>query len=66
MEKDDLALLIRRRREELGLTQLELAEQSSVHLRSVNSIEAGKANPSWETLQKLIYVLKLEIVIRRS
>jgi transcriptional regulator with XRE-family HTH domain len=64
MDIKDLAFVMRRRREELGITQAELAERSSIHLRSINLLESGKANPSWDTLQKLTEVLKMEIIVR--
>ncbi len=64
MNTEDLGFTYRKRREALGLTQKELAEMSGVHLRSINNIEGGKANPSWDTLVKLAEVLKLEILVR--
>lgn len=66
MTIQDLSFTLRRRREELGLTQMELSERSSVHLRSINNIESSKANPSFETLNKLAEVLKMEIIVRQK
>lgn len=65
MNFDDIAFIIRRRREELDLTQQELSTRSGVNLRSINAIESGKANPSFETLNKLSHVLNLELLMRR-
>ncbi|MFN9268947.1 MAG: helix-turn-helix domain-containing protein [Planctomycetaceae bacterium] len=64
MSLDDLAFVIRRKREVMQLTQRELAERSGIHLRSINNLESAKGNPSWDTLVKLAEVLKLEIVVR--
>lgn len=65
MNLEDFAFVIRRRREENDLTQQELAQRSGVHLRSINAIESGKANPSFSTLEKLAEVLNLELILRR-
>ena len=65
MTIEDLSFILRRRREELGLTQVELSERSGVHLRSINNLESGKGNPSFETMNKLAEVLKLEIIVRQ-
>ncbi len=64
MQLEDIVFVMRRRREELGLTQIELSERSGVHLRSINNLESGTGNPSLETLNKLTEVLKLEIIVR--
>lgn len=64
MNTDELAIIFKRKREALTLTQKELSDMSGVHLRSINNIESGKSNPSWDTIIKLAEVLKLEILIR--
>lgn len=65
LNPSEIAFTFRRRREELGLTQAELAIRSGVHLRSVNNIEGGKGNPSLDTLLRLGEVLKLDVLVRR-
>ena len=52
---------IKVRREELQVTQEVLAELSGVGLRTLKGIESGKANPTLETLIKILDVLGLEI-----
>ena len=47
----------------LGLTQFELAAQSGVSLPTIQNIEAGKANPSLDVLEKLLEALGLKLKI---
>lgn len=47
----------------LNLTQFDLARLSTVSLPTIQNIEAGKGNPSFETLTCLLKTLNLEIVI---
>ncbi len=60
----EIGSVFRRRREQLQLTQKELAQRSSVHLRSINNVEGGLSNPSLDTLYKLAETLRLEIIVR--
>lgn len=64
MTIEDVALVIRKRRDALGITQQDLAFRSGVHLRSINNLESGKGNPSLDTLLKVAEVLKLELLVR--
>ena len=47
------------RRQELGISQHELARLSGVHYQTVHRMEVGKQVPTWETRQKLRRVLGL-------
>ena len=47
----------------LGLTQFELAVQSGVSLPTIQNIEAGKANPSLDIIDKLMEALGLKLKI---
>ena len=49
------------RRKTLGISQNDLAEMSGVSLATIKNIERGKGNPSFETVEKLLTVLGLEI-----
>ena len=51
---------LRRHRELFGLTQTKLSALSGVSLPTIQNIEAGRANPELETLQKLLHVLGIE------
>ncbi len=48
----------------LGITQTELSRQAGVSLASVQNIEAGRANPSLDTLQRVLAPLgqRIELV----
>lgn len=57
MPKDKLMYLgnrIRSERKNCGLTQQELADQCGLAIKTVQDIENGRKNPSYETLSLLI------------
>ncbi len=58
------ATLYRTRRKELGLTQVELAQSSGVALPTLQMLEAGRSNPSIETLRLLGRELGLELEVK--
>ncbi len=60
----ELSNTIKDRRTHLKISQADLAEMARVSLATVKDIERGKANPSIQTLEKLLEVLGLEIVYR--
>lgn len=55
---------IKERREMLKITQEGLADLSGVGLRTLKQLEAGKANPTFNTLQKMADVLGLELILQ--
>lgn len=55
---------IKKRREMLKITQESLADLSEVGLRTLKQLEAAKANPTFNTLQKLADVLGLELILQ--
>ncbi len=55
---------IKERRAMLKLTQAQLAELSGVVLRTLKQLEAGKANPTFETLAEIADVLGMELVLQ--
>lgn len=55
---------IKERREMLKLTQEALADLTGVGLRTIKQLEAGKANPTYKTLQEIADVLGLELVLQ--
>jgi len=62
-----LSLVIRQikeRREMLKITQESLADLSGVGLRTIKQLEAGKANPTYRTLQEIADVLGLELILQ--
>ena len=61
----ELGKTIRQRRELLGLLQPQLEKVAGISRRSIQLIEAGKANPSLDTLFKIAdslgFAVKLEL-----
>ena len=57
----DLSKIIKQRRDVLKITQEQLAETSEIGLRTLKSIENGKGNPTIATINKLAYVLGMEL-----
>jgi transcriptional regulator with XRE-family HTH domain len=49
------------RREELGITQEELALRSDLHQRWISNVETGRRNPSYESLRRLAAGLGLRL-----
>lgn len=54
---------IRKRRQELRLTQQSLADMSGVSVRMIKSIEGDYANPSMRTVDKVLKTLGLTLAI---
>lgn len=55
---------LKKRRENLQVTQETLAELSGVGLRTLKQFESGKGNPTLQTIQKLADVLGLELCLK--
>ncbi len=53
--------VIKKRRKDLGISQLDLAEMSGISLATVKNIERGKGNPSYDTILRIMEVLGIEI-----
>lgn len=61
MDFQQIASTIKKRREYLGLTQLDLSEMSDVALRTVNGLESGKASVNLNNLTAIADALGMEI-----
>ena len=61
MHQTNLIKIVKQRREELKISQEDLAEISGVGLRTLKQFESGKGNPTLNTLEKLASVLGMEI-----
>lgn len=61
MDFQQLASAIKKRREFLGLTQLDLSELSEVALRTVNGLESGKASVNLNNLSSIAEALGMEL-----
>ena len=54
-----LGQAIRKHREQLDLTQEELAEKAEVHRTYLADIERGTRNPSIESIRRVAYALRI-------
>ena len=57
----EIGLVIKERRQVLGIIQPDLAEMAQVSINTLYKIERGEANPSVKVLNKLAEVLGLEL-----
>lgn len=48
-----LGQAVKRRREELALTQEQIANDTDLHQRWISNVETGKRNPSYASLRRL-------------
>lgn len=55
---------IKERRQILQVTQETLAQLSGVGLRTLKQFEAGKGNPTLDTIQKIATVLGLQLCLQ--
>jgi len=60
----EIAQTIKERRQFLNITQTELADIAGISVRSLKSIELGKANPTLSVLEKILDTLGLTIKIK--
>jgi transcriptional regulator with XRE-family HTH domain len=63
MNLEQLGNIIRERRNELSLSQENLSNKSDVAIKTIHSVELGKANPSVKTLEKILENLGLQIIV---
>ena len=61
MRADELGNLIAFHRKKAGLTQVGLAELSSVSRSVVQDLEAGKGRTVWEHLSSILWVLNINL-----
>jgi transcriptional regulator with XRE-family HTH domain len=52
-------LAVKTRRQELGLTQEQLANDTELHQRWISNVETGKRNPSYASIRRLAAGLRL-------
>jgi transcriptional regulator with XRE-family HTH domain len=63
MNLEQLGNIIRERRNELSFSQEQISNKSDVAIKTIHSVELGKANPSVKTLDKILENLDLEIIV---
>lgn len=54
---------VRTSREDIGMSQTELAELIGVHQITISNIETGKTIPSWQTMDALAIVFDCDIKV---
>jgi transcriptional regulator with XRE-family HTH domain len=57
-----LAALLRRLREDRGITQEALAAGAGVTMSALSRIERGLNSPGWETVKRIVLVLGVSLV----
>ncbi|MCD4796018.1 MAG: helix-turn-helix domain-containing protein [Candidatus Cloacimonetes bacterium] len=63
MNKKKLGQLLKSRRNELGINQVDLSEISGVALHTISDIESGKGNPTLQVINKICDILGMELKI---
>jgi transcriptional regulator with XRE-family HTH domain len=61
MHYKELIEIIKNRRVDLNINQVELAQLSGVGLRTIKQFESGKGNPTLSTISQIAEVLGLEL-----
>ena len=57
----EMGLLIKKRRDVLQISQQTLSEVSGIAVHTLSNIEAGKGNPTVDTLNRVLDVLGMEL-----
>ena len=61
IELNDLGVIIKAKREKLGLTQVELAELCKVDRNYIGMLERGERNPSYLSLMKIANGMNIKV-----
>jgi transcriptional regulator with XRE-family HTH domain len=64
MTRENLAEIIKERRKQLKITQIDLAELSDISTRQLSDIETAQANTTIDTLGKICETLGLSIELK--
>ncbi len=60
-EDQKLAKLLKKAREDAGLTQLELAEKAGIHVNYYARIERGEVTPRVDIVENIAKALKIKL-----
>ena len=63
MLMDSIGTTIRKRRQELKITQRSLSELAGISINTLSRLEQGMINPQWETVEKIAVILGMEVKI---
>ncbi len=58
--KEEISKKLKQGREQMGLTQMEVAEKANISVNYYARIERGEVSPSLETLKDLMRILKIK------
>lgn len=64
MKIKKLGQLLKNRRNELSINQIDLSEISGVALHTISDIESGKGNPTFAVMMRILDVLGMDIKIK--
>lgn len=64
MNVKDTGELMKKRRAALGIDQRTLSEISGIAVHTLSNIEAGKGNPTVETLDRVLHAMGMELRIQ--
>lgn len=62
--RENIAKIIKKRRDELGLDQATLKDYAEIGSTTLSNIEQAKANVSIDVLEKILDVLGLELNVK--
>jgi y4mF family transcriptional regulator len=57
-----LALIIKQKRKDTGLTQLDLSQKSGIGLRLIREIEQGKTSMRMDKVNQLLAIFGMELI----
>lgn len=60
----NIGMLIQQRRDQMRITQIQLAEMADIGINTLYKIETGQANPTLGSLQKITDILGMEITLQ--
>ena len=60
----NIGKLIQQRRDQMRITQIQLAEMANIGINTLYKIETGLANPTLESLEKITDILGMEITLQ--
>jgi transcriptional regulator with XRE-family HTH domain len=63
---NELSQIIKKQREILGISQVDLANKSNVGVATIQNIEAKKANPELSTIVRILNTLGLTLTIEKK
>ena len=62
----NIGIVIKERRNQLGISQKDLSEYSGVGISTVKDLDRGVGNPSLLTLSKILDVIGMELVVQKK